>query len=157
MFFSVWRASVAIWLGVMAVLSAQSALAADTGNGSKNFHAPASVPNYFSNEAGPMLGGKAETQRGELYGGSAPSAEPPRSHVAVATVPPRAARVAVGRSQTRGGHEARSGRERGSRQLAAAHAKRSAHAAAHATTRTSGTHATSKTTKVGSNHRRGRG
>ena len=158
-------AFIALWLSLMAALSASLALAADTGNGSKNFHAPASVPNYFSNEAGPMLGGAAETRRGELYGGAAPAAAAagaPRSHVAVASVPQRAARVAVGRSRTRGGHEARTPRK-----LAAAPAKPGAHAAARttsnahvaarATTRTSASHATAKTTKVGSNHRRGRG
>jgi len=40
---------------------------AETGNGSKNFRVPASVPNYFSNEAGPMLGGPAESRRVDLY------------------------------------------------------------------------------------------
>ncbi len=50
---------IALWLSVMAVLSGEPALA-ETGNGSKNFRPPASVPNYFSNEAGPMLGGPAD-------------------------------------------------------------------------------------------------
>ncbi len=162
MVFPARPASSAFWLSLTAAFFGPPALAADTGNGSKNFHAPASVPNYFSNEAGPMLGGAAETRRGELYGGvapAAPAAGAPRSHVAVASVPQRAARVVAGRSRARGGHEAPSHRK-----LAAAPAKPGAHAAARttqaaarATTRTSASHATAKTTKVGSNHRRGRG
>jgi hypothetical protein len=162
MVFPARPASIALWLSLTAALSASPALAADTGNGSKNFHAPASVPNYFSNEAGPMLGGAAETRRGELYGGAAPAAGAPRSHVAVASVPQRAARVAVGRSRARGGHEARTARKLAAAPVkpsarASAHATSNAHAAARATTRTSASHATAKTTKVGSNHRRGRG
>jgi hypothetical protein len=164
MVFPARPASIAFWLSLTAALFASPAFAADTGNGSKNFHAPASVPNYFSNEAGPMLGGAAETRRGELYGGApaAPAAGAPRSHVAVASVPQRAARVVAGRNRARDGHEAPSHRK-----LAAAPAKPGAHAAARtasnahvaarATTRTSASHATAKTTKVGSNHRRGRG
>ena len=57
----------AIVVGLIAAFGATGARAADTGNGSKNFRAPATVPNYFSNEAGPMLGGAAESRRGELY------------------------------------------------------------------------------------------
>lgn len=162
-------ASIVLWLSLMAALFGPPALAADTGNGSKNFHAPAAVPNYFSNEAGPIIGGAAETRRGELYGAAAPAAGASRSHVAVASVPQRAARVAAGRSRTRGRHEAHSTRKSAAAhpKLAAAHTKPRAHAAAHttanahaaarATTRASASHATAKTTKVGSNHRRGRG
>jgi hypothetical protein len=57
------------FLGVALVLIAGEARAADTGNGSKNFAVPQTVPNYFSNEAGPMQGPASETQRGSLYMG----------------------------------------------------------------------------------------
>ncbi len=57
---------IAVWLSVMVVLAGEPAFA-ETGNGTKNFRPPASVPNYFSNEAGPMLGGPAESRRGDLY------------------------------------------------------------------------------------------
>jgi hypothetical protein len=56
-------------LGLIAGLVAGPAFAADTANGSKNFRAPPSVPNFFSNEAGPMLGPAVETQRGVIYSG----------------------------------------------------------------------------------------
>src|SRR5580700_12238998 len=55
------------WLSIIAVLAGVPALAADAPNGSRNFRPPPTVPNYFSNEAGPILGGQAETRRGELY------------------------------------------------------------------------------------------
>ncbi len=75
----------ALWLGIMAALIAGPAGAADTGNGSKNFRAPPTVPNYFSNEAGPMLGPASETQRGPLVpsGASVPAVapRPPTSYV----------------------------------------------------------------------------
>jgi hypothetical protein len=79
-----WR--ITISLGLTAALFSAPALAADTGNGSKNFNVPASVPNYFSNEAGPMLGGAAESRRGEVYSGqaAAPAAAPATSAVAAA-------------------------------------------------------------------------
>jgi len=60
---------VVLFLGLAATLIAGDARAADTGNGSKNFSTPQSVPNYFSNEAGPMMGAASETQRGPLYMG----------------------------------------------------------------------------------------
>ena len=60
-----WRA--ALFAGLVVTFITGEACAADTGNGSKNFHAPSTVPNYFSNEAGPVLGGAAESRRGELY------------------------------------------------------------------------------------------
>ena len=68
-------------------LIAGPALAADTGNGSKNFSAPTSVPNYFSNEAGPMLGPAAETRRGELY--SSQTAQAPQGTATIAAAPSR--------------------------------------------------------------------
>jgi hypothetical protein len=75
----------AFWLGVAAAFVATPVFAADTGNGSKNFNVPSSVPNYFSNEAGPMLGPTAESQRGALY----PSRTAAAPAVATAAVPPR--------------------------------------------------------------------
>jgi hypothetical protein len=60
---------VVVFVGLAAVLIGGDARAADTGNGSKNFSAPQTVPNYFSNEAGPMQGAASETQRGPLYMG----------------------------------------------------------------------------------------
>jgi hypothetical protein len=72
---------IALWLGVAVAFIAAPAHAADTGNGSKNFRVPTSVPNYFSNEAGPLLGPTSETQRGPLYahGPAAPVAVAPRA------------------------------------------------------------------------------
>jgi hypothetical protein len=58
---------VAVWFSVIAAFAGVPALAADAPNGSRNFRPPPTVPNYFSNEAGPILGGQAETRRGELY------------------------------------------------------------------------------------------
>jgi len=84
---------ITVWFGIMIVLAGAPALAADTGNGSKNFRTPSTVPNYFSNEAGPLLGPAVETQRGPIYP-SQTSREPPpqvptaefrgRQHVAIA-------------------------------------------------------------------------
>ena len=58
---------IAVAIGLAAALFAVDARAADTANGSKNFAAPTTVPNYFSNEAGPLQGPASETQRGPLY------------------------------------------------------------------------------------------
>jgi hypothetical protein len=77
----------AIAVVLTAVLGTGPALAADTGNGSKNFSVPSSVPNYFSNEAGPMLGPAAETRRGELY--SNQTAQAPQATAPVAAAPYR--------------------------------------------------------------------
>jgi hypothetical protein len=60
-----WR--IALLLGLAAALVAHQARAADTSNGSRNFSTPASVPNYFSNESGPLQGPASETRRGPLY------------------------------------------------------------------------------------------
>lgn len=79
-----------VWLGIAVTLYGGAALAADTGSGSKNFRTPSSVPNYFSNEAGPMIGGAAETRRSPLYAGQAPApaATPAPRQTAVAAIPP---------------------------------------------------------------------
>ncbi|HTQ32532.1 MAG TPA: hypothetical protein VMI30_00075, partial [Stellaceae bacterium] len=115
MFSRPWR--VAVWFGIAAAFFAGSARALDSGAGSKNFNTPSGVPNYFSNEAGPMIGGAAETRRGELYSGQAPAAQAPvaapiarpaaASAVAVAPVP--AARQHIAMAVPRG-HSARTAR-----------------------------------------------
>ena len=85
----------AFYVCLAAALLVGPAWAADTGNGSKNFSTPKTVPNYFSNEAGPMLGPTSETQRGPLYmsqtygamqsAGSPPVAAPAyHQHIAMA-------------------------------------------------------------------------
>jgi hypothetical protein len=66
---------VAVWLSITVAIAGTPALAADAPNGSRNFRPPTTVPNYFSNEAGPIVGGQAETRRGELYPN--PNAPPP--------------------------------------------------------------------------------
>ena len=60
-----WR--IALLFGLAAAFAAHGTRAADTSAGSKNFNPPGSVPNYFSNEAGPLRGAASETQRGPLY------------------------------------------------------------------------------------------
>src|SRR5258708_4166672 len=84
---------IALLLTVMAVLTSQPALA-ETGNGSKNFRVPASVPNYFSNEAGPMLGGPAESRRVDLYPN--PATAPRQLDTVTASPSPRSRHVATG-------------------------------------------------------------
>ena len=144
---------IALLAGLTIVLVAGPAFAVDSGNGSKNFHAPASVPNYFSNEAGPMLGGAAETRRSELYPSQmaqvpqaaaiAAVAAPARQHVAMAVLRGKVVRGRHG--------------ERNSLHHVAAHGRSTAHTAA----RGSRSHATAAKaavkTRVGSNHGRARG
>jgi hypothetical protein len=67
----------ALCVGIIAAFTGDAALAADTGNGSKNFRTPTTVPNFFSNEAGPMIGGAAETQRSPLYSNQTASSAAP--------------------------------------------------------------------------------
>jgi hypothetical protein len=136
---------------VTAVLLAGSARAADTGNGSKNFRTPATVPNYFSNEAGPILGPTAETQRGSLYPGQA--AEAPRQ-IATAPVPP--ARQHIAMAEPRG----RLIRGRGGRLVAhhvIVHGRVVTRVAAHGIGRAHTTPVASRTTRVSSSHRHARG
>lgn len=83
---------IALFVAFCALLGAGPARAADTGNGSKNFRTPNSVPNYFSNEAGPMLGATSETRRGPLYMGQTYGTMPQpvaRVEAPVAAAPPR--------------------------------------------------------------------
>ena len=83
---------IAVIIGLVAALFAIDARAADTANGSKNFAAPTTVPNYFSNEAGPLQGPASETQRGPLYMNQtygAPAAAAARAPQHVAFAEPR--------------------------------------------------------------------
>ncbi|HWD59590.1 MAG TPA: hypothetical protein VG308_14990 [Stellaceae bacterium] len=153
---------------------AAEARAADTGNGSKNFHVPPSVPNYFSNEAGPLQGPSSETRRGDLYANHG-SAEPPRATAAVAPTP--RARQHVAMAAPRG--PAIRGR-RGERVVArhvAVHGRSATRVAAHGSSRThlatrvaahgssrthsahvaARPHGAAKTTRVVSSHRHARG
>jgi hypothetical protein len=156
-----WNASrIALLVGLAAALVAGPALAADTGNGSKNFRVPNSVPNYFSNEAGPMMGPAAETRRGEIYANQ--TAQVPQAAPAVAAAPPRA-RQHVAMAEPRG--QAIRGR-RGASVVAhhvAVHGRSVTRVVAHGSSRAHSTHvaaktrAVSKTTRVSSSHRRARG
>jgi hypothetical protein len=62
------------------------------------------VPNYFSNEAGPVLGGAAESRRGELYSGQAAAAavQPRTTQVAAVPAPAPAYRQHVAMAEPRG-------------------------------------------------------
>lgn len=161
---------ISLLLGLAAVAAASPAPAADTGNGSKNFSPPHSVPNYFSNEAGPMVGPASETQRGPLYMsqtyGTPPAAArvmapapvarveapaTPRYRQRVAMAEPRG-RVIRGRRGERvvARHVAVHGR---SVTRVAAHGSRSGHAVHVASHR----HGGARTTRVSSSHRRARG
>jgi hypothetical protein len=148
---------IAVCLGVMAALPAAPGLAADTGNGSKNFTAPATVPNYFSNEAGPMIGGAAESQRGALY----PSQAAGSAAASVAEAPQRAIRQHLALAEPHG----RAIRGRSAPVVAhhvAVHGHATAYVAAHGASRGHVVHAaTGKTThpvtRVSSTHRHARG
>jgi hypothetical protein len=142
----------AVWLSVMAALPAGPALAADTGNGSKNFSTPSSVPNYFSNEAGPMLGGAAESRRGELVAGQA--AASPAQPSAAAAAPQARQRVAMAEPKgraVRGSHGARAVAHH-----VAVHGRSTARVAAHGAGHRHITHTASKTTRVSSTHHHAR-
>lgn len=79
----------ALIVGIMAVLIGGSAHAADNAEGSKNFAAPASVPNYFSNESGPLQGPASETRRGPLYPAGTTAVAPQAAARTVAVAAPR--------------------------------------------------------------------
>jgi hypothetical protein len=138
---------IALWLSVMAVLTGEPALA-ETGNGSKNFRAPTSVPNYFSNEAGPMLGGPAESRRVDLYPNPATA---PRQVDSV-TAPARGRHIVTARGRI---HLA--ARTRGGRYPAAARGHTRTHLAGRGGPPSHAKHAgVSHTTRVSSTHHRGR-
>jgi hypothetical protein len=145
---------IALWLSVAALFAGGPALAADSGAGSKNFRPPPTVPNYFSNEAGPMVGGAAESQRGPLYSDQA--ASPARETRPAAAATPRA-RQHVAMAEPRGrllhGRHAAPALSR----HVALHSISRMRAAAHSThTADKTTHAASKT-RVSSAHHRARG
>ncbi|HXO03746.1 MAG TPA: hypothetical protein VN900_16910 [Stellaceae bacterium] len=152
---------IALLLGLTAGLLAGPARAADTGNGSKNFRVPNSVPNYFSNEAGPMMGPAAETRRGELY--SNQTAQVPQAAPAVVAAAPVRARQHIAMAEPRG-RAIRGGRaERVVAHHVAVHGRSVTRVVAHGSSRAHSTHvaartrAVSKTTRVSSTHRRARG
>jgi hypothetical protein len=134
----------------VAVFTGEPALA-ETGNGSKNFHAPASVPNYFSNEAGPMLGGPSESRRVDLYPNPATA---PRQ-VDTVTAPPSARNRHIA---TRHGRAHLAARTRGGRHPVAARDHTRTHVAVRGGPPSHAKHAAvSHTTHVSSAHHRGRG
>jgi hypothetical protein len=169
-----WRA--ALRLGMTVAFCTGSALAAGPANGSKNFDVPRSVPNYFSNESGPMIGGAAETQRGPLYSGQTAAVPAPAPAIAAA---PMRARQHIAMAEPRGRfirgrhdvpayvHRAAS-RGWAPPHLAARGNSRVAHAAGRVATRTvsrttvhtvshTAAHTANRTTRVVSAHHRGRG
>jgi hypothetical protein len=97
----IWR--IAFCLTFAAALLSGPAFAAESRNGSKNFDVPTSVPNYFSNEAGPMIGGATETRRGPLYSSqSYAGAAQPVARAATARVAPLPARQHIAMAEPRG-------------------------------------------------------
>jgi hypothetical protein len=140
--------SVAFWLSVSVALAGVPALAADTGNGSKNFATPSSVPNFFSNEAGPMLGGAAESQRGQLY--SSQTASLPRQQETAPASRPETRPLAVAHGRS---HAA--SRKTADRRHVATRTRANGHVASHVASRqvdTHSKHAANKPTHVGSTH-----
>ena len=150
-----WR--IALWLSVAAVLVGAPARADDSGAGSKNFRPPATVPNYFSNEAGPMIGGPAESQRGPLYSGQAAASPARETRSAAAARPPRG-RQHIAMAEPRGhllrGRHAASAL---SHHVALHNVSRGRVAAHSVHTAGKTTHAASKATRISSAHRRARG
>jgi hypothetical protein len=154
---------IAVFLALTAILAGGSARAADTGNGSKNFRVPSSVPNYFSNEAGPMMGPAAETRRGELY--SSQTAQVPQAvpqATAVIAPAPARERQHIAMAEPRG--RLIRGR-RGMPVVAhhvAVHGRPVSRLVAHGSNRSRAAHVVSSAhtpskTRVGSTHRRARG
>jgi hypothetical protein len=156
----VWRT--AVFAGLAVAFLAVGARAADTGNGSKNFLTPSNVPNYFSNEAGPMLGGAAESRRGELYMSqtyaiprapqTAAAVEMPRPRQRVAMAEPRGRVI-----RTRGGRVVAHHVTVHGRQVTrvAAHGSGRSHVVSRSTHSTG--HSAAKPTRASSSRRRGRG
>jgi hypothetical protein len=153
----------AVIIALVAVLFAGGARAADTSAGSKNFAAPTNVPNYFSNEAGPLQGPASETQRGPLYMNQA-YGTPAAAAAAVARAPQHVA-FAEPRGRYVRGRVAydRHGRQITSRQVVRVHGRPVYRAVAHYSARGHTTHVvahsagvTHHTTPV-STHRHARG
>ena len=152
----VWRT--AVFAGLAVAFLAVGARAADTGNGSKNFRTPSNVPNYFSNEAGPVLGGAAESRRGELYMGQTYAI--PRAPQTAAVVETPRPRQRVAMAEPRG----RVIRTRGGRVVAhhvTVHGRQITRVVAHASARSHAVsrsaHNSAKSTRASSSRRRGRG
>src|SRR5262249_28118751 len=145
----------AIFIGLIAVFCATGAHANDTGNGSKNFRTPATVPNYFSNEAGPMLGGAAESRRGELY--MSQTYAIPRAAAPAAAEAPRP-RQHLAMAEPRGRQIRGHGGGRVVAHHATVHGRTVSRVAAHGSTRShssgraAAAHATTRTTTVHSSH-----
>jgi hypothetical protein len=157
----VWRT--AVFAGLAVAFLAVGARAADTGNGSKNFRPPSNVPNYFSNEAGPMLGGTAESRRGELYmsqtyaiprtpQAAAVAVEAPRPRQRIAMAEPRGRVI-----RTQGGRVVAHHATVHGRQITrvAAHGSARSHVVSRSTRSTG--HSAAKSTRASSSRRRGRG
>jgi hypothetical protein len=138
------------------ILATAPAFAQDTANGSKNFRVPPTVPNYFSNEAGPMMGGAAESRRGELYSGQAVAAAPAPAAPAVAAAAPRV-REHVAMAEPRGRLiRGRRGTPVVARHVAV-HGRAVARVAAHGSSHVHAVHAVSRAPHAVSTHRRARG
>lgn len=141
---------IALWLSVMAAVTGEPALA-ETGNGTKNFRPPATVPNYFSNEAGPMLGGPAESRRVDLYPNPATA---PRQLDSVTTSP----RLRTRHVATRHGRTHLAAHTRGGRYPVAARSHTRTHVAVRGGPPSHVKHAVTKhATRVSSAHHRARG
>jgi hypothetical protein len=154
-------------LGIAAALLGGPAFAADTGNGSKNFRTPTAVPNYFSNEGGPMIGGPAESRRGELYPSQTASGGPrPEEPVAAPALAPRGRQhfaMAVPRGGALRGRLVRGRRGALVPRHVAVHGRASYRAAAHGIGRSHSvhtaraTHSAGRTTRVSNAHHHARG
>lgn len=158
----------ALLLGLAAVFFAAEARAAETADGSKNFAAPASVPNYFSNESGPLLGPSSETRRGTLYTNGVAGA--PQATARVTEAPRGRQHIAMAEPRGRYVH-GRVTYDRRGRPVAAhhpaEHGRPISHAVAHASTRGRVEHVAARghavhtvahrPTQVSSVHHHGRG
>jgi hypothetical protein len=156
-----WR--IALLFGLVVAFVAPQTRGADTSAGSKNFSAPGSVPNYFSNEAGPLQGPASETRRGPLYSNQAYSTSP----AAAAVVAPRA-RQRIAMAEPRGrlirGRVAYRHRGRFAGHRTVVYGRRVYRAVAHARSRGRVEHVSApahtighRTTRVSGAHRHGRG
>jgi hypothetical protein len=144
---------VALWLSAVVAFLGGSAFADSTGNGSKNFRVPPSVPNYFSNEAGPMLGGPAESRRVDLYPN--PAIAPRQPDSAATTSPwPRTRHIATGHARVHIAAHTRIGRH----PVTAARGHTPTRVAARGGSPSHAKHpGPSHTTRVSSSHHRARG
>ena len=133
------RLATAVCLSAMTALAVAPALAGGNTAGSKNFSPPASAPNYFANESGPTIGGKADSRVVDPPSVSAIVPPPPQSLRAAAAYVVVPARHAAAKTHGRVHHaSARHGRSAGrhvavrGRRHSHVAAARSAHAVAKA-------------------------